>query len=119
MSVMDKKTIVNEFVSFCKDELGFTNPIKISLTNKTDKLVTHAIYDFTNNEIRVYSKNRHLVDVLRSLAHELVHHKQIEDGRIDFNNLPQDIGGEIEDEANSLAGQIIKKFTYKFDGIYE
>jgi hypothetical protein len=48
-----------------------------------------------------------------------VHHKQIEDGRIDFNNLPQDIGGEIEDEANSLAGQIIKKFTYKFDGIYE
>ena len=63
------------------------------------------------------AKNRALVDVMRSLAHELVHHKQWEQGRL--NVKPPDIGGEIEDEANAKAGQFIKMFAKSDQTIYD
>jgi hypothetical protein len=47
---------------------------------------------------------------MRSIAHEMVHHKQFEDGRLDGPQ-PPDIGGEIEDEANAKAGQYIKMYS--------
>jgi hypothetical protein len=55
---------------------------------------------------------------MRSIAHELVHHKQYEDGRLDGPK-PPDIGGEIEDEANAKAGQFIKMFSRIDETIYD
>jgi Zn-dependent peptidase ImmA (M78 family) len=49
-----------------------------------------------------------LGDILRSIAHELVHQMQHEEGRIEYP--VQDVGGEIEDEANAKAGSIVKSF---------
>ena len=44
-------------------------------------------YDYINNEVTVYIRDRHPKDVLRSLAHELIHHKQNVEGRLtDANN---------------------------------
>ena len=63
------------------------------------------------------SRNRATIDVMRSIAHELTHHKQYEQGRLKVK--PPDIGGEIEDEANAKAGQYIKIFAKKFPEIYE
>ena len=54
---------------------------------------------------------------MRSVAHELVHHKQWEQGRLKVK--PPDIGGEIEDEANALAGQFIKKYAKIDQTIYD
>lgn len=39
-------------------------------------------YDPVNKEVVLFVTDRHPKDVLRSLAHELIHHKQFEDGRI-------------------------------------
>jgi hypothetical protein len=55
---------------------------------------------------------------MRSVAHELVHHKQFEEGRLDGPQ-PPDIGGEIEDEANAKAGQYIKMYAKIDPNIYE
>jgi hypothetical protein len=55
---------------------------------------------------------------MRSIAHEMVHHKQWEDGRLDGPK-PPDIGGDIEDEANSLAGQFIKLYSQEDNTIYD
>jgi len=111
--------IVGDFLDFCQDSLGYETPASVELVTDRDKLVTLASYNLNDNSVRVYSKNRALADVLRSIAHELVHHKQLEDGRIDINNPPQDIGGEIEDEANAVAGQLVKAFGYTGVNIYE
>ncbi len=111
--------IVGDFLDFCQDSLGYETPASVELVTDRDKLVTLASYNLNDNSVRVYSKNRALADVLRSIAHELVHHKQLEDGRIDVNNPPQDVGGEIEDEANALAGQLVKAFGYTGVNIYE
>jgi hypothetical protein len=57
------------------------------------------------------------VDVMRSGAHELTHHKQWEDGKLKVR--PPDIGGPIEDEANAKAGQFIKMFAKIEPTIYD
>lgn len=114
-----KENILIEFVKFVKDELGIDELPKMIIQNHRNGLKTTANYDYTKNEkvIKICAKNRALVDVMRSLAHELVHHKQWEDKRLEVR--PPDIGGEIEDEANAKAGQFIKMF-YKIDNsIYD
>jgi hypothetical protein len=115
----DKKDKLNGFVKFVKNELGLEKMPTISIQNHRDGLKTTANYDYTkeNKVIKVCSKNRALVDVMRSIAHELVHHKQFEEGRL--NVKPPDIGGEIEDEANAKAGQYIKMFAKEDPSIYE
>jgi hypothetical protein len=51
---------------------------------------------------------------MRSVCHELVHHKQNQNKEIKPGKDIPDIGGKIEDDANSIAGQLIKKFGYQY-----
>jgi hypothetical protein len=116
----DKKDKLNSFVKFVKKELGIEKVPTISIQANRDGLKTTAHYDYTkeNKIVRVYGKNRALVDIMRSVAHELVHHKQFEEGRLDGPQ-PPDIGGEIEDEANAKAGQYIKMYAKIDPTIYD
>lgn len=121
MSFLDdnKKKKLNDFVKFVKKELELKTVPTISIQNGKGTLKTTANYDYTkeNKIIKVNAKNRALVDVMRSVAHEMVHHKQFEQGRLKVR--PPDIGGEIEDEANAKAGQFIKMFSKIDESIYE
>ncbi len=116
----DKKEKLNSFVKFVKERLDLKTVPTISVQNHRNGLKTTANYDYTkeNKVIKVCMKNRALVDVMRSIAHELVHHKQFEQGRLDGPR-PPDIGGEIEDEANAKAGQFIKMFAKIDETIYD
>jgi hypothetical protein len=108
----DNKEKLDSFVKFVKEQLEIKDVPTIKIQNNRDGLKTTANYDYTkeNKIIKVCSKGRALVDVMRSIAHEMVHHKQFEDGRLDGPQ-PPDIGGEIEDEANAKAGQYIKMYA--------
>lgn len=115
----DKKDKLNSFVKFVKEQLELDTVPTISVQNHRNGLKTTANYDYTkeNKVVKVCSKGRALVDVMRSIAHELVHHKQFEQGRLKVQ--PPDIGGEIEDEANAKAGQYIKMFAKMDPTIYD
>jgi Zn-dependent peptidase ImmA (M78 family) len=115
----DKKNKVTEFVKYVKNELGLEKCPVVILQNGRGVLKTTANYNYSSDKkvIRVNSKNRALVDVLRSIAHEMVHHKQFEEGRLKVK--PADIGGDIEDEANSKAGQFIKLYSQMDNTIYD
>ena len=115
----DNKEKLTAFVKFVKDQLELKTVPTISIKGNRDGLKTTANYDYTkeNKIIKVYGKNRALVDIMRSVAHEMVHHKQFEDGRLEQR--PPDVGGEIEDEANAKAGQYIKMFAKEDPTIYE
>jgi hypothetical protein len=115
----DKKEKLNSFVKFVKEQLDIKTTPTITIQNHRDGLKTTANYDYTkeNKIIKVSMKNRALVDVMRSIAHEMVHHKQFEQGRLETP--PPDIGGEIEDEANAKAGQYIKLYSKIDPTIYD
>jgi hypothetical protein len=114
-----QKETIKEFIKFVKGDLDLKSTPSVVLQNGRKDLKTTANYDYTKTDkvIRVNVKNRMVVDVMRSIAHELVHHKQYEDGRLEVK--PPDIGGEIEDEANAKAGQYIKMFAQKDQTIYD
>jgi hypothetical protein len=115
----DNKEKLDSFVKFVKEQLDIKTVPTIKIQNNRDGLKTTANYDYTkeNKIIKVCSKGRALVDVMRSIAHEMVHHKQFEEGRLDGPQ-PPDIGGEIEDEANAKAGQYIKMYAKVDPTIY-
>lgn len=105
-----KHTTSKDFLNFCCDELDLKGMFicKIVADRKNNGIITTAFYDEENKMVVVYGKNRMLGDILRSVAHELTHKMQFEKNKI--KRPVQDIGGEIEDEANALAGSLIKKF---------
>ena len=115
----DKKKVLDKFVLFVKKQLELKTIPTIKIQNDREGLKTTANYDYTkeNKLIKVCAMNRALVDICRSIAHELVHHKQFEDGRLEVK--PPDIGGEIEDEANAKAGQFIKMYSKEDPTIYD
>jgi len=111
--------VVKKFVNFVFEKLDIKSPVKISLVGnrKENGLKTFAQHDEQNDTSMISTENRHLGDVLRSVAHELVHKSQFEQKKI--NGPVQDIGGPIEDEANAVAGQLVKEFGYDNPEIFE
>ena len=79
-----------------------------------------AAYAPGSREVMVMSKNRHPMDIFRSVAHELVHHKQNEEGRIGKDVAREGAtGSDIENEANAVAGVLLRKFGRNNPEIYE
>jgi len=115
----NRKEKLTEFTKFVVKELGVKNPPTIAILDKRNGLKTTANYDYSkeNKIIKIYAGPRLTVDIMRSIAHELTHHKQWEDGKLKVR--PPDIGGPIEDEANAKAGQFIKLFAKKDPTIYD
>jgi len=108
----DIKKIIALFSKFVDENLSIPHTYKITFTyNHDETLKTHAYYRPDDNSIKIYVKNRCIADVLRSIAHELVHHKQNVENKL--SKPVKDIGGRIENEANLLAGQLVKKFGYE------
>jgi len=75
---------IYSLVDFAKQRLGFHKPPIIFLNhdkeNSQKTLAKTGYYDPENMEIHIYTTGRHAKDILRSIAHELVHHFQNEKG---------------------------------------
>jgi len=113
--------ILKRFIGFAIKELGIQKPPSgLTLSRDNSKARTrHTFGTFNpdNDKIWLYVKNRNMADLLRTLAHELVHRKQAEDGRIDYNS--GETGSEIENEANAMAGVLLRKFGKQNEEIYQ
>tara|TARA_R110002012_G_scaffold289936_1_gene483334 strand:+ start:18 stop:1817 length:1800 start_codon:yes stop_codon:yes gene_type:complete len=114
----------DKFINYVVDELNIENPPTIYVEKEPSSEYTGGTYRYKggSERIKVRSKGRSLIDILRSLAHELVHHKQKEEGKFNdekvVNDIPE-IGGPIEDEANAIAGRLIKKYGKENEHLYE
>ena len=73
---------IDDFVDFVKRDLDLEDNFTVDITNDSDDVETLASYDINDNEVTVLGKNRALPDIIRSVAHELVHHKQNERGEL-------------------------------------
>ena len=79
--------LVKQFMPFAQKRFGFTKPPKMFLKqdeeNAKNPLGRTAYYDPEQMSITLYTTGRHPKDVMRSLAHELVHHTQNCNGMFD------------------------------------
>jgi hypothetical protein len=70
----------SKFLPYAQEKLGFNKPVSINLLSDPDNaknpLGKTAYYDPGKMSITIYVDKRHLKDILRSMAHELVHHTQ-------------------------------------------
>lgn len=109
--------IIKEFIKFCVKELNLKKSLTIKLLSKqySDDSITTGGYDIGQYHTLARFEGRLLSDVLTTIAHELTHQMQDEQGKLNTNNPIPDIGGEIEDEANASAGRLRKSFTLKYN----
>jgi len=115
---MSNKELMGKFIDFVKGYLEITTPLKIKLTTERGDVVTTAYYDIENKFTCVYIKDRAIMDVMRSLAHEMVHHHQNERGDLVGNPDEGADGSVIENEANAKAGEIMRVFGKQNPEIY-
>ena len=102
---------VDHFVNWVSNKLHLKEaPPKIVFSNDT-KLARSkhrtGYYNEDKNLVYVYTGHRNLVDIFRTLAHELVHKKQGEEGRIKQKSPP---GSPNEREADWRAGYLMKLY---------
>ena len=111
--------VMAAFVNFAKKELGIDDGIKVALAyERTPDIKTTAYYNL-DGFVKIYVKDRAIIDVCRSIAHELVHHKQNIEGRLKDATKDGEDGSDIENEANAVAGVIIRKWGKLYPDLYE
>ena len=78
---------IHSLCNFAQNRLGFKKPPSIFLDhsskNAANVLGKTGYYDPNTMEIHVFATGRHPKDILRSIAHELVHHNQNERGELE------------------------------------
>lgn len=110
--------VVADFINFAKKYLGINDEIKIALAfERTPDLKTTAFYDL-NGFIKVYVKDRSVVDICRSLGHEISHFKQKLDNRLTNPEKDGKTGSPIENEANAISGILIRLYGKLHPEIY-
>lgn len=103
-----KAPLMKRFVEYACGELNINEP-QIHIINSptySQENKSFGGYIPSEEKILVVVHNRNMADILRTLAHELVHHMQ----NLKGDELNGDDGSEIENEANAQAGVIMRKF---------
>lgn len=102
-----------DFLPMVMDYLEIDSLPRIQLEKeiKSDR-PTFGCYVDEENTIYIAITNRHPTDILRTLAHELVHYKQ--DTKDEIEHDSGDTGSDEENEANAEAGIIMRNFNEKY-----
>ena len=86
MDLSQTEELFHDLGGFAQERFGFKRPPTLHLVsdheNASRPLGKTAYYDPQSMAITIYTDNRHTKDILRSLAHELVHHTQNENGML-------------------------------------
>jgi len=93
--------VLYDFVKFVGKELNISSLPKIKFVGSTQN--KHNSFGYSKgDEIVIRITERHPIDVMRTIAHEMIHYKQNIRGitNLDFR----------EDQANALAGKLMRKY---------
>jgi hypothetical protein len=70
---------------------------------------TFGMYNARKNTLYVALSSRHPVDILRTIAHELVHYKQDTEHQLNIHS--GDTGSPEENQAHQMAGVVMRHFN--------
>jgi len=103
---------VEHFIKWVYKKLNLHDPLPEIIFSNNTKLAKSkhrtGYFNKEKNVIYVYTGHRNLVDIFRTLAHEMTHEKQGEEGRIHGHSPP---GSPNEMDADSKAGYLMKLYT--------
>jgi hypothetical protein len=99
------------FIKFAAKELRLKDLPNIKFVGKEENKY-NAFGHSKGNEIVIRITERHPNDIMRTIAHELVHIKQNINGT-------KNVEDYREDEANKLAGRIMRKFNITYPSIFK
>ena len=104
--------ILRDFIDFCSKELKLAKLPIIKLRRDPQWSVVHKTFGrYVNdrNLLEVAWGQRHIMDVLRTVAHELTHRRQHE--REDVPASAGETGSTYENEANARAGILMRDYA--------
>jgi hypothetical protein len=112
-----KKTFTEMFTHFLTLAMDILNIKTLPKFKFQDSIESHdqptfGMYVNDDNTLHVALANRHPVDILRTIAHELVHYRQ--DIHKMLNHDSGTTGSPEENQANSVAGVIMRHFNKKY-----
>lgn len=110
---------IQQCIRWCYNLLNIEKPYpKFTLSYDTEEAQgNHHTGSHHGNSIWIYVKNRSLVDILRTVIHELTHERQMQLGMIkDGDSYP---GSPIEMLADMVAGKYIKIWGKKHPEIFQ
>lgn len=116
----DSDTIrqINKFIAWTKDVLHVKGNPEFTFSKDTEQAQKgHHTGVHSGNQIWVYIGNRNMIDILRTVFHELVHQRQDELGMI--KNGDSYPGSPIEAMADMLAGKYIKIYGKQHPEIFQ
>jgi hypothetical protein len=101
-------SILKTFLIFLKRELRITFDVPIILIDDADFAKKVYAFGFITEDKIIYLSviNRHPVDILRTLSHEVIHYKQL----LEKGAIKSHAGSPEENFANAKAGEIMRKY---------
>lgn len=102
--------ILQAFIKFAANKLELTEFPEFNFATGHERSVAHSSFGgYGNGKINITISNRHINDVCRTLAHELVHFKQDLNNELDGPD-PGATGSPQENEANAQAAVIMREW---------
>lgn len=99
--------IIHNFLYYLKRKLRLSVLPEIEFVDSPKFAKKIAAFGrIKNNKITIHIGDRHIMDILRTLTHEIIHYNQHSHGIHGSGKA----GSPTEDQANRLAGSIIRKF---------
>ena len=109
------ETIVHTFLPFAKKELNIKELPKIHFVDDSKFAKRIAAFgQIKDNRIVIDIAGRQIMDILRTVAHELTHYRQHKTGVSGDGHA----GSFTENEANKVAGTIVRKFGEKHSNLF-
>ena len=108
------ESILTDFIDFCSKELKLEHLPTIKLRKDPQWPVVHKTFGRYINDkhlLEVAWGHRHIMDVLRTVAHELTHRHQHERDGDRMDNTAGETGSPWENEANARAGILMRDYA--------
>lgn len=116
----DTYPILLDFIRFAAKDLELNSLPKFDFVfDNAESMERRSFGGYMPGEqhITITVKNRHIMDVCRTLAHELVHYKQDLDNELEDDEAGS-TGSPQENEANARAAVIMRNFGRAFPDMF-
>jgi len=119
--IKNRNIQAEKFIEFVLDRLKCDLKPDIKLVDNKKQAEHYKSFggtDIENGKIWVYIGRRNLADILRTIAHEIVHFVQLKNGDI---HGPDDglTGSDIENQANVIAAALMRVYGRLHPNIFE